>query len=183
MRKAVLFVIAVSIASYADSRVYYLENLDGARNNDAIYPNVEQQASRNLDLAFSAGDPLENENAVSPTTRKVSKPLRRQALKPYKTIASILSKTHKRIHKVTKFLSVNVFCIYLDVNEFKFDSVMSTGIHSRGTRKVVCRVEQGRGSTDRVLQINRTDYQKRQLGRRRSCPARRSEIDEAEWQQ
>jgi len=71
MSNAILLVIAVSIASCADSRVYYLENLDGARNNDAIYPIVEQQASRDLDLAFSAGDPLENENVASPT-RKVS---------------------------------------------------------------------------------------------------------------
>lgn len=70
MRNAILFVIAVSIVSCADSRVYYLENLDGARN-DAIYPIVEQQASRDLDLAFSAGDPLENENVASPT-RKVN---------------------------------------------------------------------------------------------------------------
>lgn len=71
MRNVILFVIAVSIASYVDGRVYYLENLDGARNNDAIYPIGESQASRDLDLAFSAGDPVENENAVSPA-RKVS---------------------------------------------------------------------------------------------------------------
>lgn len=71
-RTAILFVIAVSVATYADARVYYLENLDGTRNNDAIYPIVEQQASRDLDLAFSAGDSLENENVISPT-RKVSK--------------------------------------------------------------------------------------------------------------
>ncbi|KMQ98140.1 hypothetical protein RF55_1502 [Lasius niger] len=69
MRNAILFVVAVSIASYADGRVYYLENLDGARNNDAIYPIVEQQASRDLDLAFSAGDPVENENVLSPARK------------------------------------------------------------------------------------------------------------------
>lgn len=74
MRNAVLFVIAVSVASYADGRVYYLDNLDGVRNNEAIYPIVEQQASRDLDLAFSAGDPLDNENVVS--QRKVSKSLK-----------------------------------------------------------------------------------------------------------
>ncbi|XP_071574771.1 uncharacterized protein [Temnothorax nylanderi] len=72
MRCAILFVIAVSVASYVDGGVYYLENVDGARNN-AIYPIVEQQASRDLDLAFSAGDPLENENenvgVVSPTRK------------------------------------------------------------------------------------------------------------------
>lgn len=65
MRNVILFVVVVSIASYADGRIYYLENLDGARNNDAIYPIVEPQASRDLDLAFSAGDPMENENVVS----------------------------------------------------------------------------------------------------------------------
>ncbi|XP_012529180.1 uncharacterized protein LOC105832611 [Monomorium pharaonis] len=67
----ILHVIAVvSVATCVNGRVYYLENLDGTRNNDAIYPIVEQQASRDLDLAFSAGDPLENEN-VLPPTRKV----------------------------------------------------------------------------------------------------------------
>ncbi|XP_011869344.1 PREDICTED: uncharacterized protein LOC105562844 [Vollenhovia emeryi] len=68
MRNVILFAIAVSVANYADGRVYYLENLDdfGARSNDAIYPMVEQQASRDLDLAFSAGDPLDRENVVSP---------------------------------------------------------------------------------------------------------------------
>lgn len=71
MRNVILFAVAVSIASCADGRVYYVENLDGGRNNDAIYPIVEQQASRDLDLAFSAGDTVENENVVSPT-RKVS---------------------------------------------------------------------------------------------------------------
>jgi len=72
MKNVILFVIAVSIAIYADGRVYYLQNVDDARNNDApIYPIVEQQASRDLDLAFSAGDPLEDKNVVSPT-RKVS---------------------------------------------------------------------------------------------------------------
>jgi len=70
MRNVILFVIAVSIATYADGRVYYLQNVDDARNNDAIYPIVEQQASRDLDLAFSAGEPLEDKNVVSPT-RKV----------------------------------------------------------------------------------------------------------------
>ncbi|KAL6439889.1 hypothetical protein ACFW04_004127 [Cataglyphis niger] len=70
MRNVILFAIAVSIASCADGRVYYVENLDGGRNNDAIYPIVEQQASRDLDLAFSAGDTVENENVVSPI-RKV----------------------------------------------------------------------------------------------------------------
>ncbi|KYN42587.1 hypothetical protein ALC56_02922 [Trachymyrmex septentrionalis] len=70
MKKAILLVIALSIATYADGRVYYLENVDGTRDNDAIYPIVEQQASRDLDLAFSAGDSLENENVISPT-RKV----------------------------------------------------------------------------------------------------------------
>ncbi|EGI61084.1 PREDICTED: uncharacterized protein LOC105150365 [Acromyrmex echinatior] len=69
MKKAILLVIALSVATCADGRVYYLENLDGTRDNDAIYP-MEQQASRDLDLAFSAGDSLENENVV-PTTRKV----------------------------------------------------------------------------------------------------------------
>lgn len=74
MRNAILFVIVfVSIANNADSRVYYLDNLDGARSNDeaAIYPIVERQASRDLDLAFSAGDPLENENVFTSPTRKV----------------------------------------------------------------------------------------------------------------
>lgn len=71
MRNVILFVVVVSIASYADGRIYYLENLDGARNNDAIYPIVEPQASRDLDLAFSAGDPMENENVVS-SAKKVS---------------------------------------------------------------------------------------------------------------
>ncbi|KAL0112497.1 hypothetical protein PUN28_012071 [Cardiocondyla obscurior] len=66
MRNTVLLVIAISIASYVDGRVYYLEN---ARNNDAIYPIAEQQASRDLDLAFSAGDPLENANV--PATKKM----------------------------------------------------------------------------------------------------------------
>lgn len=75
MRNAILFAVAVSVVTCADGRVYYLENLDGARNNDAIYPIVEQQASRDLDLAFSAGDPLENENIISPT-KKVSKGLK-----------------------------------------------------------------------------------------------------------
>lgn len=76
MKNAILFVIVVSVATYANGRVYYLENLNGARNNDAIYPIVEQQASRDLDLAFSAGDPLENESIVSPSyLRKVSKRL------------------------------------------------------------------------------------------------------------
>ncbi|XP_011694730.1 PREDICTED: uncharacterized protein LOC105454078 [Wasmannia auropunctata] len=71
MKNAIFFVIAISVATYANGRVYYLqENLTGARNNDAIYPIVEQQASRDLDLTFSAGDPLENENAVAPN-RKV----------------------------------------------------------------------------------------------------------------
>ncbi|XP_029663140.1 uncharacterized protein LOC115235464 [Formica exsecta] len=70
MRNVIFFAVVVSIASYADGRVYYLENFDGVRNNEAIYPIVEQQASRDLDLAFSAGDPVENENVVSPT-RKV----------------------------------------------------------------------------------------------------------------
>ena len=65
-------VIALSVATYVDGRVYYLENLDGTRDNNAIYPIVEQQASRDLDLSFSAGDSLENENVISPT-RKVSK--------------------------------------------------------------------------------------------------------------
>lgn len=74
MRNVIFFAVAVSIASYADGRVYYLENFDGVRNNEAIYPIVEQQASRDLDLAFSAGDPVENENVVSPT-RKVSEEL------------------------------------------------------------------------------------------------------------
>lgn len=69
MENAILFAIVVSVASCADGRVYYLENLDGVRNNDAIYPIAEQQASRDLDLAFSAGDPIEN--IVSPT-KKVS---------------------------------------------------------------------------------------------------------------
>ncbi|XP_072746364.1 uncharacterized protein [Anoplolepis gracilipes] len=63
----ILFAVAVFIASYADGRVYYLENLENVRNN-AIYPG--EQASRDLDLAFSAGDPVETENVVSPT-RKV----------------------------------------------------------------------------------------------------------------
>lgn len=71
MMNAALFVIAV-FAANCDGRFYYLENLDGARNNDAIYPIVEQQASRDLDLAFSAADPLENEN-VLPPTKKVGK--------------------------------------------------------------------------------------------------------------
>jgi len=72
MKKAILLVIALSVATYVDGRVYYLENLDGMRDNNAIYPIVEQQASRDLDLSFSAGDSLENENVISPT-RKVSK--------------------------------------------------------------------------------------------------------------
>ncbi|XP_011175534.2 uncharacterized protein LOC105207661 [Solenopsis invicta] len=68
---AILFVIAVSVATCADGRVYYLaESLDDGRNSDAIYPIAEQQASRDLDLAFSAGDPLGNGN-VLPPTRKV----------------------------------------------------------------------------------------------------------------
>lgn len=72
--------VAVSIATRADGRVYYLENLDGIRNNDAIYPVVDQQASRDLDLAFSAGDPTENEN-VAPPVRKVSEKDRKQDTK------------------------------------------------------------------------------------------------------
>ncbi|XP_070171998.1 uncharacterized protein [Polyergus mexicanus] len=71
MRNVILFAIAVSIASYADGRVYYLENFDGARNNDAIYPIMEQPASRDLDLTFSAGDPIENEKNVVSSARKV----------------------------------------------------------------------------------------------------------------
>lgn len=69
MRRAILFVLVVSVATrQADGRVYYLENVDGPRNNDAIL----EQSSRDLDLAFSAGEPfVENENVVSPT-RKVS---------------------------------------------------------------------------------------------------------------
>ncbi|XP_012232902.1 uncharacterized protein [Linepithema humile] len=67
MENAILFVIAVSIAGCADGRVYYLENFDGARSNDAIYPIAEQQASRDLNLAFSAGDPADN--FVSPTKK------------------------------------------------------------------------------------------------------------------
>ncbi|XP_029174531.1 uncharacterized protein LOC114943127 [Nylanderia fulva] len=69
MRNVILFVVIVFIASYADGKVYYLENLAEARNNDAIYPIVEPQASRDLDLAFSAGDPVENENVVSPAKK------------------------------------------------------------------------------------------------------------------
>lgn len=65
MKNAIFFVIVVIVVS-VDGRVYYLENLDGSRNNDAtFYPIVEPQASRDLDLSFSAGDPVENENAVS----------------------------------------------------------------------------------------------------------------------
>lgn len=68
----ILLTVVISIASYADGRLYYLENLEDVRNNDAIYPIVEQQASRDLDLAFSAGDPVETKNIVSPD-KKVSK--------------------------------------------------------------------------------------------------------------
>lgn len=71
MKASILFTIAVSIASYTDARTYYLKNLEDVRNNDAIYPIVEQEASRDLDLAFSAGDPVETENIVFPD-RKVS---------------------------------------------------------------------------------------------------------------
>lgn len=69
------------------------------------------------------------------------------------------------------------------MNEFKFDStiLIRLGIRCRRTRKTVRRDEQG--STGRVLQINRTGYQKRQHRRRHSRSARRSEIDEAERQQ
>ncbi|XP_032668381.1 uncharacterized protein LOC116842791 [Odontomachus brunneus] len=68
MRRVILFVLVVSVATrQAHGRVYYLENVDGPRNNDAIL----EQSSRDLDLAFSAGEPLvENENVGSPT-RKV----------------------------------------------------------------------------------------------------------------
>ncbi|EZA60314.1 hypothetical protein DMN91_010602 [Ooceraea biroi] len=71
MKNVILLVAAVSIVTRADGRVYYLENLDGpnlVRGNDAIYPIVEQQASRDLDLSFSAEDPAENE-IVSPTKK------------------------------------------------------------------------------------------------------------------
>jgi len=74
MKNAILLVVAVFIVARVDGRVYYLENVDRpsfVRGNDAIYPIVEQQASRDLDLSFSAGDPAENE-VVSPT-KKVSK--------------------------------------------------------------------------------------------------------------
>ncbi|EFN83406.1 uncharacterized protein LOC105184257 [Harpegnathos saltator] len=69
MRRAILFVLVVSVATrQADGKVYYLENVDGPRNNDAA---ILEQSSRDLDLAFSAGEPLlENENVVTPT-RKV----------------------------------------------------------------------------------------------------------------
>ncbi|XP_012061335.1 PREDICTED: uncharacterized protein LOC105624590 [Atta cephalotes] len=70
MKKAILLVIALSVATYVNGRVYYLENLDGTRDNNALYPIEEQQASRDLDMSFSAGDSLENENVISPT-RKV----------------------------------------------------------------------------------------------------------------
>lgn len=70
MKTSILFTIAVSIASYVGGRIYYLKNIENVRNNDAIYPIVEQQASH--DLAFSAGDPVETKNIVSPD-RKVSK--------------------------------------------------------------------------------------------------------------
>ncbi|XP_011645896.1 uncharacterized protein LOC105432674 [Pogonomyrmex barbatus] len=70
MKNAILFVVAVSVTTCIDGKVYYLENLDDARNNEAIYPIVEQQASRDLDLAFSAGDSVENDNVASPV-RKV----------------------------------------------------------------------------------------------------------------
>lgn len=61
--------LVASVATrQAGGRVYYLENVDSPRNNDAVL----EQSSRDLDLAFSAGDPLvENENVVAPT-RKVS---------------------------------------------------------------------------------------------------------------
>jgi len=75
MKNAILLVVAVFIVARVDGRgLYYLENVDRpsfVRGNDAIYPIVEQQASRDLDLSFSAGDPAENE-VVSPT-KKVSK--------------------------------------------------------------------------------------------------------------
>lgn len=91
MRNAVLFVIAfVSTANYAGGRVYYLNNLDGARGNDAIYPIVERQASRDLDLAFSAGDPLEN--VVTSPTRKVSKPSQRVLERERETESYLSSK-------------------------------------------------------------------------------------------
>lgn len=67
MKTSILF--TVSIASYTDARIYYLKNLEDVRNNDAIYPIVNQEAFRDLDLAFSEGDPVEN--IVSPD-RKVS---------------------------------------------------------------------------------------------------------------
>lgn len=66
MRNVILLAIAVSIAAHADGRVYYMENLDGVRN-----PLADQQSSRDLDLTFSAGDPVENENNVAPI-KKVS---------------------------------------------------------------------------------------------------------------
>ncbi|XP_020291638.1 uncharacterized protein LOC109858614 [Pseudomyrmex gracilis] len=68
MRNVIFFVVAVVVVVVSvNGRVYYLENLDGSRNNDAtFYPIAEPQASRDLDLSFSAGDPVENENAVSP---------------------------------------------------------------------------------------------------------------------
>lgn len=67
MRRAILFVLVVSVATrQAHGRVYYLENVDGARGNDAVL----EQSSRDLDLAFAAGEPLD-ENVGSPT-RKVS---------------------------------------------------------------------------------------------------------------
>ncbi|XP_014476035.1 PREDICTED: uncharacterized protein LOC106745189 [Dinoponera quadriceps] len=67
MRRDILFVLVISVATLqaADGRFYYLENADGPRNNDAIL----EQSSRDLDLAFSAGEPLV-ENVVPPN-RKV----------------------------------------------------------------------------------------------------------------
>lgn len=71
MNNRILLVIVVFVASYVDGRVYYLENLNGIRENDAINPSVDEPFSRDLDLSFSAGEPIEHENIAAPT-KKVS---------------------------------------------------------------------------------------------------------------
>lgn len=89
MKNAILLMIAVSIVTCADGRVYYLENLDGPnliRGNDAIYPIAEQQASRDLDLSFTAGDPIENEIVrQAPPKKKVSRIIVRVARISFKS--------------------------------------------------------------------------------------------------
>ncbi|XP_078052367.1 uncharacterized protein LOC144478398 [Augochlora pura] len=66
--QGVLAIVAIFVVT-VNGRVYYLQNPEADRYAGLTYPIPNEQSSRDLDLSFTAGDPIEIDDSVQPTKK------------------------------------------------------------------------------------------------------------------